>query len=184
MAQKKFLIIGRTATGKSTIAKGVCEELGLQLVKSYTTRPCRGVNDIDHLFITPDEVEQYKDNMVAYAKIGNYEYFVTEDILDDCDVYVIDPKGVEFLKSQRLNKYDFVEIYIRTTGDVSTGRALNRGDSADTLQSRKQAEDEQFITYEKAHSFHYHLLNNADTTIEDAVKKVCGWVLKELEDEE
>lgn len=184
MAQKKFLIIGRTATGKSTIAKGVCEELGLQLVKSYTTRPCRGINDIDHIFITPEDVEKYKNNMIAYTKIGDYEYFVTEDILDECDLYVIDPKGVEFLKQQRLNKYDFVEIYIRTNGDISINRALERGDSADILQSRKQAEDEQFTAYEKNHTFHYHLLNNADTTIDEAVKKVCGWVLKELEEEE
>ena len=184
MAQKKFLIIGRTATGKSTIAKGVCEKLGLQLVKSYTTRPCRGVDDIDHIFISPEDVFQYKDDMIAYTKIGDYEYFVTKDILDSCDVYVIDPKGVEFLKQQRVNKYEFVEIYIRTTGEVSINRALGRGDSADVLHSRKQAEDEQFTAYEAAHSFHYHLLNNVDTTIDEAVKKVCGWVLKELEEEE
>lgn len=33
----KFLFVGRTATGKSSIAEAVSNKMGLRVVKSYTT---------------------------------------------------------------------------------------------------------------------------------------------------
>ena len=36
------------------------------------------------------------------------------DVIDKSDIYVIDPIGVDNLKIKCGDKYDFVEIYIRT----------------------------------------------------------------------
>ena len=38
---KLFCIIGRTGSGKSTLVKKAANELGLKILKSYTTRPMR-----------------------------------------------------------------------------------------------------------------------------------------------
>ena len=38
---KKLLIVGRSSSGKTSIASAACDRLGLKLVKSYTTRPPR-----------------------------------------------------------------------------------------------------------------------------------------------
>lgn len=95
---KKFLIVGRSSSGKTSIASAACSELGLKLVKSYTTRPPRNekesINSKDHIFITEDDVEKYKDDIAAYTEINGYKYFTTMDQIDECDAYVIDPNGI------------------------------------------------------------------------------------------
>ena len=115
MKPTKFLIIGRTASGKSSIAKAVCEKLGLNQVISYTTRPRRPKEKdcVDHIFITEEDVEKYKDDIAAYTEINGYKYFTTYDVLDKSDVYVIDPIGVDNLKLKCGDQYRFIEIYIR-----------------------------------------------------------------------
>ena len=113
---KKFLFIGRTASGKSSIAKAVCEKMGLKQVKSYTTRPARPGEDndnADHYFITKEEFDlimsEHIDRVAAYTKINDFEYCTTTDILDKSDIYVIDPDGVNILKTNCGDKYEFIE---------------------------------------------------------------------------
>lgn len=131
----KFLIIGRTASGKSSIARAVCNKLGLQLVKSYTTRPPReeekkmSSKDTDHYFIDDmymDEFISY-DEIAAYTEINGYKYFVTKDILDKSDIYVIDPIGVDDLEKRCGDEYKFIKIYIRVNEQVAKQRFISRG---------------------------------------------------------
>lgn len=175
---KKFLIIGRTASGKSSIVKAVAEKLGLTVVKSYTTRKQRNDKDTDHIFISKDDVGQYRNQMVAYTEINGYEYFVTYDMLDKSDLYVIDPNGVGYLKTH-CKDFEYIEIYIRVPEHVSKERAKHRGDKLQVYKDRYDSENEQFRAYEKGHTFHYHLLNT--DTFDVAVDKVSKWVQKELE---
>ena len=87
-----FLVVGRTASGKDSIVKKVAEDLDLQILKSYATRPIRvdDPKDIDaHTYIKPEQVEQYRQRMIAYTKIGEYEYFATIDQLKTVDFYII-----------------------------------------------------------------------------------------------
>lgn len=102
--KKIILVVGRSASGKSSITREACNKLHLNLVKSYTTRPPRPkelTGESDHYFITEEEYETQKDqfDIVAYTEINGFKYFTTEDILNNSDVYVIDPKGIEYLKS-------------------------------------------------------------------------------------
>lgn len=61
----KFLVVGRTASGKSSIVREVCKKLELKQVKSLTTRPPRDVElnnpDSDHYFVTDEEFESERD---------------------------------------------------------------------------------------------------------------------------
>lgn len=63
-----FCVLGRTGTGKDSIVDQVCKLTGMSKVKSFTTRPQRGANDITHVFIKPNEVEKYKKDIAAYTK--------------------------------------------------------------------------------------------------------------------
>lgn len=126
-----FLIAGRSAVGKSSLAREACKRLGLKMVKSYTTRPMRPNEDSetsDHIFITPEEVEQFRQDIVAYTRINGYEYFVTSDILSQSDVYVIDPNGIDSLIRNVGESYRFVQIYISTPYKIALKRAIKRGD--------------------------------------------------------
>lgn len=183
MKRKIFLFIGRSAVGKTSIAKGVCEKLGLRQVKSYTTRPMRtGENEenSDHLFISEFQAISFPpENIAAYTEINGYKYFTTYDVLDNADIYVIDPRGVEALKRNCADRYEFIEIYIRVPFTVAKLRAKNRKDEKGFM-IRRDKEDAQFKSYEANHSFHYNILNVG--TLEDGVNTACKWIAKELEE--
>ena len=182
---KKFLFVGRTASGKSSVAKAVCEKMGLKQVKSYTTRPARPGEDCessDHYFVSKDEFDRIfaEDTVAAYTKINENEYCTTTDILDKSDIYVIDPDGVRDLKQNCGDRYEFIEIYFRAPFMVSCQRYKERGGNKSMAEfvARYDSEREQFDKYEKEKSFHYHVLN--DGSFEDSVEKVCGYIKKEL----
>lgn len=172
--------MGRTASGKSSIAKEVCKRMGLKLVKSYTTRPmCLGEEkDSDHIFITEEEVDQYRNQIAAYTEINGYQYFTTYDVIDQSDVYVIDPAGITSLKEKCGDRYRFVEIYIWIPQVIVKARALTRGDDIEKFESRYESESGQFSDYEKWHYANYSLLNMK--SFEESVDQVCQWIQYEL----
>lgn len=179
MKKTIFLVCGRTATGKSSIVHKVCDETGLSYVKSYTTRLMRDSEkeESDHLFISPEDVDLYKDKMAAYTKIGDYEYFTTFDVLDKADFYVIDPKGIAELRMRCKGRYNIKVIYIRVPKDQLLKRARKRGDDAKRAANRISAEDEEFTEFEKFEGWDYHILNTG--TFQDAVEKMKRILRKE-----
>ena len=177
----KFLFIGRTASGKSSIAKAVCEKMRLVQVISYTTRPIRKSekNGSDHIFISDNEVSKYENDIAAYTEINGYKYFTTYDAIDKADIYVIDPIGVDNLKIKCGDRYEFVEIYIRTPQKIAEERARIRGDKLKDFKQRWVAENQQFTDYENRHTFAWHLRN--DRPFDESVDKVCKWIQIELD---
>lgn len=179
MGKKKiFLIVGRTCTGKTVLAREVAKRVGLKVVKSYTTRPMREnetCENSDHYFIKHEDVQQYVDEMAAYTIVGDDEYFTTKGELDQSDLYVIDPKGVEDLKNRCGNEYDFITIYIRTSKRCLIQRADKRGKQFD-YNERYMKENEQFSDFETEMPWDYHILNDGEfelaaTTMEKMVRK-------------
>lgn len=177
----KFLVLGRTGSGKTSIVRAVCERMRLKQVVSYTTRPMRESEKVwsDHIFITDSEVAQYENNIAAYTEIDGNKYFVTYDIIDSSDIYVIDPAGLDSLKIKCKDRYEFVEIYIRTPQKIAEERAKLRGDKVKIFQQRWISENQQFSEYENRHTFAWHLRN--DRSFEESVDKVCSWIQMELD---
>lgn len=155
MSEKLILIVGRTGTGKSVIADYLAERLGVKQVKSYTTRPPRKGENIksDHIFIAPSDVRKYKDDIAAYTKIGEYEYFTTWDMLKDCGLYVIDPVGVRDLREAMAthNKHiDTQILYVLVNKNVRMSRIAERGDMPQNVKNRMEAEERQFAKFEES----------------------------------
>lgn len=166
-----FCIIGRSASGKSSITKEVAKRLGLKILKSYTTRPMRPgetPETSDHIFITSEQVAQY--NHVAYTKINDYEYFATQEQLDECDLYIIDPKGFYELYSNVSKDTRLIPVYITLPQRIARSRALQRGDDISVWDERYSNENDQFTAFEDRLSTEPVLQN--DGTFEDAVEKM------------
>lgn len=166
--------MGRSASGKSSIAKEVAEKLGLKVVQSYTTRPSRPgetSEDSDHIFITSDQVDQFQSQIIAYTNINGYEYFVTKDILDNSDIYVIDPLGLQELLSHP--EYAVIPIYIAVDKEIGMQRAAVRGDDITVWIQRYEAENEQFSDFEDMIQRGYHcaVVNN-NGNLEFAIEQV------------
>lgn len=182
--KKLFLFVGRTASGKSSIARAVCDIFDLKQVKSYTTRPMRTSEKehperCDHYFISDDEVSKYSDDMVAYTEINGYKYFTTKEVLMNADVYVIDPAGIDYLKLHtKSSEFEFITIYFRVPKSVAKYRAKERGEDLQGFDSRYASEDKQFRDFENHMAWDYHVLNDHDFGA--AVRQVEKIIKKEL----
>ena len=177
----KFLFIGRTASGKTAISKAVCERMGLKRLISYSTKPQgkKSDEDYDHIYVRDEDLHRYEDDMAAYTEIDDFKYFSTFEQIENSDVYVIDPNGLDKLKIKCGNKYDFVEIYIRTPQKIAEQRAKMRGDKLKEFKQRWVSENKEFTEYENRHTFAWHLRN--DRPFDESVNKVCSWVQIELD---
>lgn len=150
-----FIIAGRTATGKDTIAKYLEDNYGIKPIVSYATRPMRAgeVNGREHKFITADEMAMLKEvpaELLAYTKFPGtgHEYCaVTSDLEDGCIYsYLLNPEGIEWLREHR--KDVIMEVVgLDLDPDEQRKRALLRGDDPDLFESRRASENEQFTEF-------------------------------------
>lgn len=160
-----FLIVGESASGKDSLVNKLCKETGLKQLKSYSTRPRRENEEDTHIFIQPEDVKEYVNDMIAYTKIGDFEYFATIQQLYDSDVYVIDPAGTDYMrcitKYKGITDIRFVIIYINTPPELRKERALNqRKDDPEVYYQRVLDEQDQFVSFRATSKFDYAVLNN------------------------
>lgn len=179
MRQILITVAGRNSAGKSLIAKKVAEALGLNVVKSYATRKPRpeelekGLENCDHIFVSDEEYDKL-ENITAETEINGVRYCTTQEILDNSDIYVIDPKGIKDLKERCGSRYKLLQFYIYADADKRAARFVARGESKAKFESREQSEGEQFCDYENNHGWDIIIYNNWD--IDTAVKTMLGYV--------
>lgn len=129
-----ILLVGKSGSGKSTFQQELVNKWGFRYVQSYTTRPKRYDNETGHIFVTKDEFDAI-ENKVAYTKFNGYEYCATKEQLDECNIYIIDPKGIKNLKQNYDNKFLFV-VYLDANEYNCTQRMLMRGDEVEKVEER------------------------------------------------
>ena len=166
------------------------EKYGFRQLKSYATRPKRGEDEDTHIFITKESVIEYKQDMVAYTKIGEYEYFATKEQVKDNDIYIVDPNGLYELKKNMPDEEFFV-IYITLNRNEALQRALQRNpdnvNEEEIFLKREADEDEQFRDFEQSDIADI-ILYNTDWNITkkhlDAIARVYLTVKKEKEEKD
>ena len=155
-------LMGKTASGKDTLANKLCERTGLRQIISYTTRE-RRVNEGDtHIFISDKEYQALEDSsqIAAFTQIGPYKYCCTINQLYENDIYVIDPIGVQHLRELNLPNLKLVTVYINTPDEVRKERALNkRKDDRLVFMKRDMAERDQFRAMLRNADFDYAVSN-------------------------
>lgn len=171
-------IAGRTAAGKSIIAKKLAERLGLTVLKSYTTRAPRpdeiaNPADADHIFVSEAEYDKLT-GIIAETCINGNRYCTTKEILKDSDCYVIDPDGLSYLKKNLEPGFRLAQFYVYADEDIRKKRFMERGKSESEFRVRSDAEDKQFADYEDEHGYDIIIFNNGN--IEDAVDIIESYV--------
>lgn len=145
-----YLIVGRTGSGKDYLARKLTER-GLKQVLSYATRPKRSENENSHIFITPEEADQFTDK-VAQTVINGYEYFATAEQVNESDIYIIDPNGIDVLV-KNMPETEFQVVYVQANDDLNrkanaVKRAEDKIAEEQVFDQRNAAEDEQFSDFE------------------------------------
>lgn len=165
-------LLGISGCGKSTIASRLERKYGYSSVRSYTTRPIRedDENDINtHTFITLDEVEKYKDDIVADNWFNGNYYFATRTQLNCCDIYVVDKAGLEKLRKNYQDK-DIIAIYLDTPVEIVAKRMEQRGDSNEAIMSRIQNDA---VAFQGAKELCDYVCNNST---QDNCVEICEFI--------
>lgn len=151
---KIFCVIGRSASGKTTLVKEMCKKHNMKMLQSYTTRERRPDDDLeipDHIFINNNEIPKYIDDVIAYTQIGYNHYFATYSQIKECDFYIIDPNGYNELKL-KLKPFDesikLIPIYIQCDPQIMEQRAIARGQDLESFNERYDNENYRFTMFE------------------------------------
>ena len=127
MEEKKktiIAIVGPSGSGKTTISLYLYGIYGIPFVCSYTTRPMReGETDgVEHIFVTDNDVPD-KSEMIAYTVFGGYQYWATKSQVKDVTSYVIDEKGLSYLREKFGDEFNIISVYVtRENNDVDAER--------------------------------------------------------------
>jgi len=125
-----FLIVGKSGSGKDTIADAMANRYGMTRLYSYTTRPSRGEGD-SHLFENDFRkwvAANKNDTIVGYTKFNGHDYWATASLVENSDLYIIDPAGVTFMKEHYDGKKKIRVVYVDVPDHVCLTRMCDRGD--------------------------------------------------------
>jgi guanylate kinase len=158
MNKPLFLFVGRSASGKTTIANILAKKHGYKQVESYTTRSPRFEGETGHTFVSEDEFKNLGE-LAAYTFYSGKHYGTTVEQLNESDIYVVDIPGVEsLLKKLKEDNRSICIFYFDASVYNRILRMRVRQDSNETIISRL-LEDEKLDWFKKLDSLVWHYNN-------------------------
>ena len=155
------LIVGESGSGKSTICDELTKRYGLKQVKSYTTRPRRSEDEDGHTFISDEEFDRL-ENVCAYTYFDNHRYCATREQIDNSDLYIIDPYGIDyFIKEYNGRKIPIV-VYIHADKRTRRKRMANRGDKEYKIRQRITHDESAFANVDEYALYQYDNIGEGD----------------------
>lgn len=148
-----IVLVGKTASGKTTIANELCKNHGYKRIITYTTRPMREneVQDVDYHFISDEqfnrmvennEFTEYKRYNTAHG-VWSYGSVITseQELSDDCYVIILTPQGLRDL-SKKMSQY--IAFYLNISFESQLERLKKRGDEEQQIIKRLQNDAKDF----------------------------------------
>lgn len=185
---KLFLFVGKSASGKTTIANLLEEKHGYKQVESYTTRRPRYDGERGHTFVSEEEFKNLS-KLAAYTFYNGCHYGTTFKQLNECSIYVIDPPGVKYLLEKFDSARDIAIIYFDASVSTRIDRMVDRGASDMEIIKRLHHDDTEEDWYRELDRLVWHYKNleskqvelnkiNANENIENVLKQVLYYMNK------
>ena len=143
-----ILLVGKSGSGKTTIANSLERRYGMKQVQSYTTRKPRFKGEKGHTFITMAEYMKLTNKVATTYFDGNY-YCATQQQCEDADIYVIDPHGLESFKRNYHGNKNWITVYIDVNPFTRFHRMVKRGDSIFAALERLKHDHHAFKNFKK-----------------------------------
>lgn len=179
-------IVGKSASGKDTIARILAKEHGYKNVVSTTSRPMRSneTNNVDYHFITEDEFIKMKeeDKFIEYRyydtiqegenKKWHYGIERSEILLSKGNyVCVVDLVGLEDLKREFGS--DVISIYIDSPENKRRTRAMGRDANFEEAEWQRRNKDDDIVFREVGYSVDEKVENeDLDQCMEDVLYRI------------
>ena len=192
---KIFLLMGKSTSGKDTIYKFLIqdEELGLNKVVPYTTRPMRdGEKDgAEYFFKNEDEYQQLKadkkiiEERTYHTKYGEWRYFTADDGQIDLtkgDYLVIGTLESYCSFRDYFGTEKVAPVLINVDTKIRLHRALDREDKQehpkyDEMCRRFLADEEDFSEVKIAEAGVTRRFNNNEA-IDECISEIRGFILE------
>ena len=149
---KIFCLMGKSASGKDTLAKAINKEIGIPIAVSCTTRPMR-VGEVQHReyhFLTEEEFHQRefvekREYHVYNGDTWYYGYSKDEFEGEDC-IAIVDVEGYETLK-EYFGEENVYAFYIYASEETLIKRLIKRGDNPKEIKRRLDDDDIRFNNF-------------------------------------
>lgn len=142
-----LILIGESASGKSSIEKELVKKYGFEKIISYTTRKKRQneENGIDYHFISEENFLKLKEQgfFAETATYNGWHYgSAKQDYLTDNKVAVLTPHGLRQIKN--IDNHNIVSFYINVPRRDRLIKILQRGDDIEEAYRRSLSDVGQF----------------------------------------
>lgn len=165
--------MGKTCSGKDTVAKELCRRADVDRIVTYTTRPPSDheVNGRDYHFVSDAEF----DRMIADGEFAEYKAYypacgdvwkygsklADKEIQDDrMHIIILTPAGYRDVKAKYPGEKDIFSVYLTCSDDILRKRLRKRNDDPTEAERRLTADDRDFAGVE----------DEADIVIENTTK--------------
>jgi guanylate kinase len=133
-----IVLIGESASGKSSIETNLVRRYGYNKIVSYTTRQPRAgeVNGVDYHFIDTDEFLELKEKgfFAESAQYRGWHYGVAKEDCTNDKVAVLTPHGLRQIS--KIKDIDIVSFYINVPRRDRLIKILQRGDDVEEAYRR------------------------------------------------
>lgn len=141
-----IILVGESASGKSSIEKCLVEDYGYTKIVSYTTRPPRAneIDGIDYHFISTEKFLELKSNgfFAETAQYNDWYYGTAKEDCTDNKVAVLTPHGMRQIK--KINGIHTICFYIEVPRRDRLIKILQRGDNIEEACRRNISDIGQF----------------------------------------
>jgi len=141
-----IVLVGESASGKSSIEKYLVDVYGYNKVVSYTTRePREGeVNGVDYHFVSVGQFKSLKERgfFAETAVYNNWNYGVAKEDCTDDKVAVLTPHGLR--QVSRIDDINVISFYINVPRRDRLIKILQRGDNIEEAYRRSLSDVGQF----------------------------------------
>ena len=165
----RYVIVGKSASGKSTLAKLLSERGLTRNAITTTTRDPRvgEMNGVDYYFWPIQVFEKNLDQMMEYDQYNGWYYGITKQEFSHTNLSILTPRGVKrYIK--KVGRQNLFIIYVDTPILERYRRIVERGDDPSEALRRFVNDEEDFRGFK-----------NFDTRI-DGSEESFGYILQKL----
>ena len=176
-----IVLVGESASGKSSIERCMVDNYGFKKIVSYTTRPPREgeVDGVDYNFIDTEQFNELKLKgfFAETAQYRDWYYGTAKKDCTDDKVAVLTPHGLRQISKFR--NIDIISFYINVPRRDRLIKILQRGDSIEESYRRNLSDVGQFDGIEDEVDY---IINNPNynKTIEEMTNEVLNLIPEEL----
>lgn len=106
-------IAGVSGSGKTTLANYIENKYEIPIIESWTERAPRYEGERGHNFISSEEFDKIKvEDMIAKTVFGGNRYCCLKSDVKKINTYVIDEKGIKYLKHNFSDEYMIFTIKV------------------------------------------------------------------------